>query len=150
MDHMADRLRTDSYSRAGAETIQCAQIGLPPGEKHIVVLGFGGTVETKFVELVIHARFIEGGCPDKAPGWIPERQAVGTSGSIDVVRGLAASAAGHVFRHDIRLSGNMLFEIRQYRLQPQISQPSWLLAGDHRDGLALIKGRLRQNRVRLA
>src|SRR5687768_17357636 len=106
---MAHRLPTNSYSRAGAETIQRAQIGISSSEKHIVVFGFGSAEEIKFVELVISPGFIEGCCPDEAARWKPDRQAVGAGGSIDIVRGLSAAAAGHIFRQNIGLSRNMLF-----------------------------------------
>src|ERR687895_1157838 len=147
---MAHRLPANSYSGSGAKTIQRAEIGIPSREKHVVILAFGSAEETKFVEFVIHPGFIEYCRRDEAAWWKADGQAVRADSSIDVVCRLAAAAAGHVFRHDIRPTGNMLFQIGQYGFQPRVSQPSRFLAADHSDGLALIKRRLGQRRGRLA
>src|SRR5687768_6745570 len=111
---MAHCLPTDSYSGSGAETIQCTQIGISSGEKYVVVLGFGSAVEIEFVEFVIRPGFIEDCCLNEATRRKPEGQTVRASRSIDIVRGLSPAAAGHIFRHDVRLSGNMLLQIGQY------------------------------------
>jgi hypothetical protein len=96
---------------SGAETIQRAEIGFSSREKHVVILAFGSAEESKFVEFVIHPGFIQDCCQDEAARWKPDGQAVRASSSIEIVCRLSAAAAGHVFRHDIRLSGNMFLQI---------------------------------------
>ena len=106
---MAHRLPADSYSGSRAETIQCTEIRIPSGEKHVVVFAFGSAEETKFVELVVHPGFIEDCRRDETARWKTDGQAVRAGSSIDMVCRLSAATAGHVFRHDIGLSGNMFF-----------------------------------------
>src|SRR5262245_25334679 len=108
---MAHRLSTNSNSGTGPKTIQCSEIGFLSRQKHVMILGFGSAEETEFVEFVIHSGFIEHRCLDEAAGWKADGEAIGASGPIDIVCRFSAAAAGHIFGQDIRLSGNMLFQI---------------------------------------
>src|SRR5688572_11622480 len=108
---MAHRLTTDSYPGSGTEIIQRPQIGVSSREKHVVVRGFGGAEESKFIELVIYPRFTQDCCQDEAARWKPDGQSVWASGSIDVICRFSATAARHIFRYDIRLSRNMFLQI---------------------------------------
>jgi hypothetical protein len=98
----------------------------------------------KFVEIVQHPGFPEHGGRNHSYARVADRKPVRTSGSVDVIGGLAASPAGHILADEGRVPRSVFLQERDHSSYPHISCAAGIPALNDADGFSLIKGRLRE------
>src|SRR5688572_12444502 len=139
---MAHRLAADSEPGALAQLFQTVNAESFPGYENIVVLAERRSEIEKLGGIKSNAGHSQHRARENARRAGAEREPIALRVVIDVVCNLAPASAGHIFRHDGWMPGNVFLQELNHYLVPQVSHAAGIASLHERDRFALIIGRL--------
>jgi hypothetical protein len=96
----------------------------------------------ELIDIVLNARFAQDRVRYDAAGDSEERETIGASGVVKMIRRLSPPCPSHILKRDCWISRNVFDKNRCQGSSPQVTHSAGTGADDKSYGFSLIKGRL--------